>query len=39
VVVIGDGKFVGYLTVNEFKSGAITDEKVMSWLKQKVCKN
>jgi hypothetical protein len=39
VVVTGDGNFAGYLTVNEFKAGAITDEKVMSWLKQKVCKN
>lgn len=39
VVVTDDGKFVGYLTVSEFKSGAIADEKVMNWLKQKVCKN
>jgi hypothetical protein len=37
VVVTSDGKFIGYLTLNEYKAGAITEGEVLKWLKEKVC--
>ncbi len=38
VVVDQDGNFYGYLTINEYKSKVINNEKIKSWLKYKVCK-
>jgi hypothetical protein len=35
--VTSSGDFVGYLTANHYKTGAITDSDVLTWLKQKVC--
>jgi hypothetical protein len=37
VVVTSDGKFIGYLTLNAYKGGAIADDDVLKWLKGKVC--
>lgn len=33
-----DGGFYGYLTLNDIKPKAITDQKILAWLKYKVCK-
>lgn len=33
VVVDEDGNFYGYLTLNQYKSGAITDARIRAWLK------
>ena len=33
VVVDKDGNFYGYLTLNQYKSGAMTDARIIVWLK------
>lgn len=32
VVVDSAGNFYGYLTINQYKSGALTDPKIVAWL-------
>lgn len=34
-----EGGFYGYLTLNDIKPKAITDPKILAWLKYRVCKN
>jgi len=36
VVVNGNGRYYGYLTLNVYKSGAITNNKIIAWL-QSIC--
>jgi hypothetical protein len=38
VLVDEDGRFYGYLTLNDIKPKAISDPKILAWLKYKVCK-
>jgi len=38
VLVDQDGGFYGYLTLNNINPKAITDPKILAWLKYKVCK-
>ncbi len=38
IIVDQNGKFYGYLTLNELNSKRTTSEKILSWLKYKVCK-
>ncbi|BBL56538.1 hypothetical protein [Methylomonas koyamae] len=38
ILVDEDGGFYGYLTLNDIKPKAITDPKILAWLKYKVCK-
>jgi len=33
VLVNGSGKFFGYVTLNRYKQGAITDRETVAWLK------
>ncbi len=37
VVVRDDGTFVGRLTRNQYKSGAIREERIVAWLENSVC--
>lgn len=37
VVVTDGGTFIGYLTIDKYKSGAITDANVVEWLETVVC--
>jgi hypothetical protein len=37
IVVTADGQFVGYLTLDRYKAGALTDQAVMMWLEKMVC--
>jgi hypothetical protein len=38
ILVDEDGRFYGYLTLNDINPKAITDPNTLAWLKYKVCK-